>query len=291
MDQTHRESLLEAIAKAEARLRELDDEKKKISEELVNLRDQLAHLSENQVIKETPLPFAPSVTKDSPSEDKVQLFRSLFRGREDVYPRYWKSKKSGKKGYSPVCKNEWKTTLCGKPKVKCSGCPNRDFDPVTDKVIRDHLEGKITIGVYPLLKDETCCFLAIDLDKKSWMEDANAFLETCRLIKVPAALERSRSGRGGHVWIFFSSPVAASIARQLGCYLLTETMSRRHQLAMDSYDRLFPNQDTMPKGGFGNLIALPLQKRAREHGNTVFIDENFQPISDQWAYLCSLSRM
>lgn len=291
MGMTDRKSLVEAIARAEARLTELDNEKNKIAEVLVNLRDELASLSQNEVIKEPPLPFGSSLTKDSPPEEKIRLFRSLFRGREDVYPRYWQSKKTGKKGYSPACRNEWKTDLCVKPKVKCSDCSNRDFDPVTDKVIKHHLEGKITIGVYPLLQDETCYFLAVDFDKKSWMDDARAFSETCRLLKVPAALERSRSGKGCHVWIFFSSPVEASIARQLGCYLLTETMSRRHELGMDSYDRLFPIQDTMPKGGFGNLIALPLQKGPREYGNTTFVDDNFQTISDQWAYLASLVRM
>ena len=291
MESSERKSIMEAIAKAESRLAELDIKKNQVTEELANLRHRLACLSENGVIKEPVQPFCPCVTKESPSGDKIRLFRSLFRGRDDVYPKYWQSKKTGKKGYSPVCKNEWKTGLCNKPKVKCSVCPNRDLDPVTDKVIRDHLEGKITIGVYPLLQDETCYFLAVDFDKKSWMEDAQAFLETCRLLQVPAALERSRSGKGCHVWVFFTSPVASSTARQLGCYILTRTMSRRHELSMDSYDRLFPNQDTMPKGGFGNLIALPLQKGPRESENTVFIDGNFQPISDQWAYLASLVRM
>jgi len=288
---TDRKSFVEAIARAEVRLTELDNEKSKIAKELANLRDQLARLSENHAIKEPTVLFGFSVTKDSPAEDKIGLFRSLFRGREDVYPRYWQSKKTGKKGYSPACKNEWITGLCGKPRVKCGNCSNRDFYPVTDKVIRDHLEGKITIGVYPLLQDETSHFLAVGFDEKSWMEDARAFMETCQVLKVPAALERSRSGKGCHVWIFFSSPVEASIARQLGCYLLTETMSRRHELGMDSYDRLFPNQDTMPKGGFGNLIALPLQKVPRESGNTIFVDDNFHAISDQWAYLASLVRM
>ena len=291
MDLSERKSLLEAITEAEARLKGLDREKNKTAENLADLRCRLARLSKSHVIKEPPLPFGLSVTKNSPPEDKIQLFRSLFRGREDVYPRYWQSQKSDKKGYSPVCKNEWKTDLCRKPKVKCGDCANRDFDPVTDKVIRYHLEGKFAIGIYPLLQDETCCFLAVDFDKKSWMKDAQAFMETCRLLKVPAALERSRSGKGGHAWIFFTSPVSASIARQLGCYLITETMSRRHQLEMDSYDRLFPNQDTMPKGGFGNLIALPFQKGPRESGNTVFIDEKFQSISDQWAFLSSIIRM
>ncbi len=147
------------------------------------------------------------------------------------------------------------------------------------------------MGVYPLLEDETCWFLAIDFDKSSWQEDVGAFVETCRAIDVPVAVERSRSGNGAHVWFFFEAPVTASLARKMGCYLLTGTMSRRHQLSMGSYDRLFPNQDTMPRGGFGNLIALPLQHEPRQQGNTVFVDTSFQPHDDQWSYLASLSRI
>lgn len=136
--------------------------------------------------------------------------------------------------------------------------------PLTDEVIRKHLAGEITAGIYPLLSDETCWFLAVDFDKKTWQLDAAAFLATCHAMGVPAALERSRSGRGGHVWIFFESAIPAATARKLGCSLLTRTMECRHQVGLDSYDRLFPNQDTMPKGGLGNLIALPLQKLPRE---------------------------
>ncbi len=191
----------------------------------------------------------------------------------------WQNKTTLKSGYSPVCKNEWAPGLCQKFKVRCSACPNRELAPLTDQVIQNHLEGKFTAGVYPLLKDDSCYFLAIDFDKQSWVEDIVSFCETCQSLGIPAALERSRSGNGGHVWIFFSEAVPASSARNLGCYLVTRTMSRRHQLGMDSYDRLFPNQDTVPKGGFGNLIALPFQKVPGEKGNTLFLDDNFQTIS------------
>jgi hypothetical protein len=147
------------------------------------------------------------------------------------------------------------------------------------------------MGVYPLLEDETCWFLAADFDKASWMDDTSAFVEASRSVGAPVSIERSRSGNGAHAWFFFSAPVAASVARKMGCYLITEAMARCHQLAMVSYDRLFPNQDTMPRGGFGNLIALPLQYEPRRHGNTVFVDDRFEPYSDQWAFLGSIDRM
>ena len=136
-----------------------------------------------------------------------------------------------------------------------------------------HLQGRHVMGVYPLLEDETCWFLAVDFDKSTWQDDVLAFVATCRQVGLPVAVERSRSGNGAHVWFFFGEPVPAVIARRMGCYLITETMSRRHELSMESYDRLFPSQDTMPRGGFGNLIALPLQHGPRQQGNTVFLDD------------------
>jgi len=233
----------------------------------------------------------PEVKSDSPLSGKIKLFRSLFRGREDVFARLWWSKKSHKIGYSPVCSHRWNPALCSAPSVKCADCANRDFTPVSDAVIQCHLEGRHTIGIYPLLQDDTCQLLAVDFDKQSWMEDTAAFLGTCRRMGVPAAVERSRSGNGAHVWVFFSEAVPASAARKLGSYLLTETMSCRHQLGMDSYDRLFPNQDSLPKQGFGNLIALPLQKEPAEKGNSLFLDENLKPHGDQWAFLASIVRL
>jgi hypothetical protein len=232
----------------------------------------------------------------SPAE-KIALFRSLFRGREDVYPRRFESRKTGKAGYAPACANEWVRGVCEKPKIKCAECPHRRFLPVTDDVIRWHLSGRdelgrdFVMGVYPMLLDETCLFLAVDFDKESWQQDAGAFVDTCRTLDVPAALERSRSGNGAHVWFFFAEAVSASAARKLGSHILTETMERRPDLGLDSYDRLFPNQDTLPKGGFGNLIALPLQKTARERGNSIFLDGQFNPHPDQWAFLSSIQRI
>jgi superfamily II DNA or RNA helicase/very-short-patch-repair endonuclease len=237
------------------------------------------------------------VDQQSSPRHKIALFRSLFRGREDVYPRRFESRKTGKSGYSPACANEWVRGICEKPRVKCAECDHRRFLPVTDDIIRWHLSGHddagqpFVAGVYPMLQDESCLFLAIDFDKQDWQQDVSAFLDTCRELKLPAALERSRSGRGGHVWFFFAEAIPAALARKLGSFLLTETMERRPDIGLDSYDRLFPNQDTLPQGGFGNLIAMPLQKQARERGNSVFVDDRFEPHADQWAFLGAVGKL
>jgi len=233
------------------------------------------------------------------NDEKIRIFLNLFRGRDNVFPRRWDNRKTGKSGYAPACYNEWVKGICNKPQIKCGECPNQAFIPVTEEVIRKHLSGEgsgayrhdYTIGVYPMLNNETCWFLAVDFDKEHWKRDAAAFMDTCKRRNIPANLERSRSGNGGHVWIFFHEPVAASEARKMGAALLTETMERCPEIGFESYDRFFPNQDTMPSGGFGNLIALPLQRTPREKGNSVFLDERFAPYTDQWAYLASVRRM
>jgi superfamily II DNA or RNA helicase/very-short-patch-repair endonuclease len=238
-----------------------------------------------------------TIDRRSPVEAKIGLFRSLFRGREDVYARRFESRKTGKRGYAPACANEWVRGICEKPRIKCAECVNRRFLLLTDDVIRWHLSGvddsgaPFVAGVYPLLPAETCWFLAVDFDKTGWREDAAACLETCRHLGLPAALERSRSGQGAHLWLFFEEPVPATLARRLGSHVLTETMERRPELGLDSYDRLFPNQDTLPQGGFGNLIALPLQKAPRDQGNSVFLDDGLDPWVDQWAFLASVRRL
>ena len=233
----------------------------------------------------------------SASADKIALFRALFRGREDVYPRRFQNARTGRAGYAPACGNEWARGICEKPRIKCGDCPQRAFLPVTDEVVRQHLSGRdaagkeFVAGVYPLLADETCYFLAMDFDRDAWRDDVLAVMETCRLLEIPAALERSRSGNGGHVWFFFAAAVPATLARKLGSLVLTETMERRPKLGFSSYDRLFPNQDTLPRGGFGNLIALPLQKGPRTHGHSVFVDEHLDPYQDQWAHLAAIPRL
>jgi len=239
-----------------------------------------------QTSPENPL----KVTNNSSTDEKIQLFRSLFRGREGVYPVRWETK-TGKSGYSPACSREWNRIYCDKPRIKCGQCENRELLPLTNKVIYDHLAGNHTIGIYPLLRDDTCWFLATDFDKSGWQEDVAAFMKTCQENRVPTILERSRSGKGAHVWIFFSELVPASTARQVGCYLLTLTMENSLRIGFDSYDRFFPNQDTLPKGGFGNLIALPMQKVPRNKENSVFLNLNFQPYPDQWAFLSNVQKM
>jgi superfamily II DNA or RNA helicase len=232
-----------------------------------------------------------AVDQASDPEVKIALFRSLFGGREDVYAVRWEAP-DGRAGYMPRADRDWKAYSASKPENrKKVDHKTRKCVPLTDEVVRKHLTGEITVGIYPLLLDETCWFLAVDFDKKSWQLDAAAFLAVCGELAVPASLERSRSGNGGHVWIFFDHAIPATTARKLGCSILTRTMERRHQVGLDSYDRLFPNQDTMPKGGFGNLIALPLQKAPREAGNSAFVDMEFKPYADQWSFLSSVQRM
>ena len=240
------------------------------------------------------------ISNTSPTEDKIRLFRGLFSGREDVYPRRFESVKTGKSGYQPVCKNEWATGICGKPRIKCTNCNQREYLPVIDQVIEWHLRGNspqeagnknFTIGVYPMLPDEKCWFLAADFDKSAWQEDIKAFTKTCVEMDIPIAVERSRSGNGGHIWMFFDEPIACMKARAIGSYILTETMESRPELGLDSYDRFFPNQDTLPQGGLGNLIALPLQKKPRENGNSVFLDEDLEPYLDQWQYLSTIRKI
>ena len=238
---------------------------------------------------------APPVPEPEPSRlstvEKIALFRRLFRGRTDVYPIRWESKTTGRTGYAPACANEWLAGVCEKPRIKCGECNNRLLMPLSDAVIYEHLAGKRTIGAYPLLADDTCHFLAADFDEAEWREDAKAFYQSCHELGVPVALEISRSGNGAHAWIFFTGSVSARDARRLGTAIISHTCARTRQLKLESYDRLFPNQDTMPKGGFGNLIALPLQKFPRENGCSVFVDEALRPHADQWAFLASVQPM
>lgn len=285
------------VAEAEKELARLEARRSSVLETIKKLKQE-----KDRVSRFSPKPLdhdenAP-ISRQSSESEKISLFRMLFKGREDVYPRRFESRRTGKAGYQPACRNEWLKGICKKPKVKCIECENREFLPLTDEVIRNHLLGvdpqnrykdDFTIGAYPLLLDETCWFIAVDFDKTTWMEDTSEFLNVCKTFNIPASLERSRSGNGGHVWIFFSEPVPAALARKMASFIMTETMESRPEIGLNSYDRFFPNQDTLPKGGFGNLIALPLQRKPKERGNSVFVNEEFIPYPDQWAFL-SLTR-
>lgn len=232
----------------------------------------------------------------SSAQEKIEFFLSVFKGREDVYARRYHSVKTGKSGYTPACRNEWAPGLCDKKKHKCPDCPNRKFQPLTAKVVKAHLLGRDSMcrdvaAIYPMLEDNTTWLLAADFDEENWQLDVAAFCKSCRDMELAPAVECSRSGNGAHVWFFFSEPVSAADARRLGTSLLTRTMAHRHELSFSSYDRLFPSQDIVPKGGFGNLIALPFQGQAQKDGNSLFVDENFVPYPDQWAFLSSLSKI
>ena len=222
--------------------------------------------------------------------EKIQLFMSLFIGREDVYAKRWQNRE-GRAGYAPVCRNEWKSGRCRKPTVKCFDCAHQAYDPLDEKAIEAHLRGSIVVGLYPLRRGDDCHLLAIDFDEQDWQQDCTAIREVCETFGLPIALERSRSGNGAHAWFFFMEPLTAALARKFGSALLTCAMSRRHELTFKSYDRFFPNQDTLPKGGFGNLIALPLQKSARDQGNSVFVNERFSPYEDQWDFMAGIRRL
>ncbi|MDY6792639.1 MAG: DEAD/DEAH box helicase family protein [Thermodesulfobacteriota bacterium] len=252
-----------------------------------------AEIAERNINEDESADRKPFLNIDNQSDtfSKIHLFMSLFKGRNDVYAKRWENKNKKTSGYSPVCLNQWQKGLCSKPKIPCSKCGNKFYAALDEGVIENHLRGNILAGIYPMLSDETCCFLVMDFDDADWQKDINVLRDVCMEFNIPFAVERSRSGKGGHVWFFFENPLPAALARRFGTALLTRSMGRRHEIQFKSYDRLFPSQDTMPKGGFGNLIALPLQKAARENQNSEFIDENFQSYGDQWAFLSAIQKI
>jgi superfamily II DNA or RNA helicase len=270
------------------------DRIKEIEVELHDLESRrqglLAEMREIRTAAESPeLPLGRGTP--GTNEEKIDLFLSLFGARRSVYPKLWINLRKGSKGYSPACSNEWVHGVCEKPRVKCSDCPNQNFPQLNHSAIHSHLIGRHTIGTYAIREDDSCIFLAADFDGDGWMQDIEAYRRAAEQIGISVGIERSRSGNGGHAWIFFASPVPAVLARRLGTLIVARASSFHRGMKLSTYDRFFPNQDTCPKGGFGNLIALPLQQEPRKSGNTLFLDENFEPVSDQWAYLASLPKI
>ena len=194
-----RKELLEKINKIESHIAILNEQKRKFVYELGTL-----HNEPSSTIGATSFQVhEPTSTLELSTAQKINLFRSLFRGRNDAYARLWISKKTGKSGYSPVCKNEWVREICKKHIIKCSQCPNREFSPLVDDVISKHLKGIYIVGIYPMLRNEACYFLAVDFDKENWIDNVFAFKETCLKEGMPVSIERSRSGNGAHAWIFY----------------------------------------------------------------------------------------
>ena len=243
----------------------------------------------------------PQINRNSTAQEKINLYTSLFIGRQDVFALRWYNAKSNKSGYSPVCENKWKTGKCDMKKYACAACPFKLHVPLSDRYIFNHLAGKDStcrdvVGLYPLMEGDVCRFLAFDFDSHTgssdtWKKDAAAVRKTCAAFSIPVSVEISRSGKGAHLWIFFSENISAKRARNLGMLILQAAMNERHSLPFESFDRMFPNQDSIPKGGYGNLIALPLQGQAVKNKYSVFVDEDFIPFNDQWAYLSSVKKL
>lgn len=269
--------MLESLQKEELIniIQKLEKENKELKEKIYGKIEKIEMPKEQKVIS---------------NEEKVKIFRDIFKGRTDLYAKRWTSNKTGKSGYSPVCKNEFSSYKCDKPRIKCNECPNRVLEPLTDDIILKHLKGEIAIGIYPLLPGDTCNFLAIDFDKKTYEQDVIAFWNTSDELNIPIYVEKSRSGNGAHIWIFLEESMPANVVRKMGNILLTKTMEKA-SLDLNSYDRLFPNQDTMPKGGFGNLIALPYQGESSKEGNTVFVNKYFEPEKNQIDILKGIKKM
>ena len=252
--------------------------------------------------------FQKIVSRQSSPQEKIALYKSLFIGRNDVFALRWFNSKSQKSGYSPVCANKWQSGKCDLKKYSCATCPFKENVALNDSYIFNHLAGKDencrdVIGLYPLMPGNLCRFLSFDFDNhktneeksssqiENWKADILAVKTVCSSLEIPCYIEISRSGNGAHLWIFFSENISARLARNFGTAILKLTMQNRHSISFESFDRIFPNQDEIPKGGYGNLIALPLQGKAVKQGHSVFVNNNFLPYDDQWQFLSFVQKV
>ena len=320
-----KDELVELIFDFSETNREAGDfiQKKIFQAEAAGQNNKNENLSENPKTRNAEVPAANisadtnAINRFSSPEEKIALFKSLFSGRTDVFALRWHNEKSNKSGYSPVCKNKWISGKCDLKKYSCAACPFRFPESLSDSRIYNHLAGKDlhcrdVIGIYPLLLDNCCNFLVFDFDSHSknfgaakkiddtandnsnfekWKSDVRSVCKTCSEYSVFPSVEISRSGNGAHLWIFFSEKIKAKTARQFGSLILQASMLKNHSISFESFDRMFPNQNEIPNGGYGNLIALPLQGRAVKEKHSVFTDESFLPYDDQWKYLSSVQKL
>jgi len=273
----------------------LEEENRILKEEIKQLKmksvaesaAEYMQVSISNEISNQQIPTDYRLTQSSSSHEKLSLYLSLFKGRSDVCAKKWKNKS----GYSPYCYNDFKPGLCNKPKIKCSGCNNSNFAQLNQEQLKKHLLGEQVLGLYPMTTKDTCYLLAMDFDEATWKDDIAVVRRLCYANNIPVYAERSRSGEGCHLWFFFEKEIKASVARKFGMTILDLAMQESGNIRFDSYDRLFPSQDFLQKDGFGNLIALPLQKEARLKNNSVFIDDGLEEIKDQWQYLSQVVKI
>jgi len=228
------------------------------------------------------------------SQEKINIFKNIFCGRKDVFAIHWEKADKSISGYTPACLNEWKPDLCYKlQRQKCKDCPNSKYAELNEYYISLHLQGQKILGIYPLLESNESYFVAADFDDKNWDKDILKFYNKCQEYNLPVYIERSKSGNGGHAWLFFEDKYPAFKSRNIAINILRDAKIIDQFSKEDSFDRLFPNQDEHSGKGFGNLIALPLQGKARENNNTVFLNpnNNLIPFDDQWDFLSKIKKV